>query len=69
MRKISVKIGVTAVFALALFALSISQASASVEEVECDDGDRIQEALDEAEDGDTIEVSGTCTEKIGRAHV
>ena len=67
MRKVSVKIGVAAVFAVALFALSISQASADsadVEEVKCDDGDRIQEAIDDAEDGDTIVVSGTCTEIV-----
>ena len=32
--------------------------------VNCDDGDSIQEALDEAKDGGTINVSGTCAELI-----
>ena len=64
MRKISAKIGVTALSALALFAFSISQASAEVEEVDCDDGDSIQAALDDAEDGDVIKVEGACMENV-----
>ncbi len=74
MRKISVKIGVTAVFALALFALSISQASAQkfkdktegpvTLQVDCDAGQSIQAAVDGAGDGDTINVSGTCNERF-----
>ncbi len=78
MRKISVKIGVTAVFALALFALSISQASTQEGEgqgqgqgqgegppqVDCGAGESIQAALDSAVDGDTINVSGICNEAI-----
>ena len=74
MRKISAKIGVTALFALALFALSISQASAQkfkdkaegpvTLEVDCDAGESIQAAVDSAVDGDTINVSGTCNEAI-----
>ena len=62
MRKISAKIGVTALFALGLLGFSISQASA--DPVECDDGDSIQAALDEAANGDTINVVGTCNERV-----
>ena len=58
------KIGITALFALALFVFSIHQASADNAEVDCNDGDSLQEALDGAENGDTIEVSGVCNEAI-----
>ena len=76
MRKISAKIGVTALFALALFAFSISQAFAPLgggggggggqgpTQVNCDAGDTLQAALDSAVEGDTINVSGTCNERI-----
>ena len=62
MRKISAKIGVTALSAFALFAVSISQASA--DPVDCDEGDSIQEALDDAVGGDVIEVQGPCIENV-----
>ena len=74
MRKFSAKIGVTALFALALFTLSISQASAQkfkdkaegpvTLEVDCDAGESIQASVDSAGEGDTINVSGTCTEIV-----
>ena len=76
MRKFSAKIGVTALFALALFALSISQAFAPLgggggggggqgpPQVDCDAGESIQAALDQAKNGDTINVSGTCNERV-----
>ncbi len=74
MRKISVKIGVTAAFALALVGFSISQPYALT--INCDagqaqgqgqgqgQGQTIQAAVDAAGDGDIIEVSGTCTEIV-----
>jgi len=37
---------------------------AGVTEVFCDDGDSIQDAVDNAEDGDRIRVSGTCYESV-----
>ena len=77
MRKFSAKIGVTAVFALALFALSISPAFAPLgggggggggqgpPQVDCSDPNQsIQAAVDIAVDGDIITVSGTCTEIV-----
>ena len=76
MRKFSAKIGVTALFALALFTLSISQASAQkfkdkaegpvTLEVDCAAGESIQASVDQASDGDTITVVGgsTCLENI-----
>ncbi len=56
MLNFTAKIGVAAFFALALFTFSISQASADDMEVEWTDGDSIQATLDDAEDGDTINV-------------
>ena len=64
MKNLVERLGVTALFALALFAFSIHQASADVEEVDCNDGDSIQGALDAAEDGDVIEVKGACVENV-----
>ena len=66
MHNFSTKIGVTAIFALALCAFSISQASAEVVEVNCGDGDSIQEAVDSVSPGDptTIFITGVCTENI-----
>ncbi len=64
MKYILAKIGVTAAFALALVGFSISQASAALLLVDCDLAESIQAAVDVADDGDTITVSGTCTEIV-----
>ena len=63
MRKISAKIGVTALSAFALFAVSIPQAYGSVN---CNSPNKsLQGALDQASDGDTIKVvGGPCVENI-----
>ena len=50
---------------VSLIAFSTSQAQAMNEEVDCDKGESIQARLDNnVEDGDTLEVSGTCSESI-----
>ena len=67
MRKISAKIGVTAVFALALFALSFSHAYAVTFRVNCDRGNQtIQKALDSVPPGQptTIFIEGVCNENV-----
>ncbi len=64
MKNIFAKIGFTTVILLFLFLFSIRQAEADdTEEVECPE-DSIQEELDDAEDGDAIEVEGNCSENI-----
>ena len=63
MRKISAKVGVTALSALAAFAISISDLHAAV--VNCNSPNQsLQGAVDQASDGDTITVVGTCTEIV-----
>ena len=66
MRKISAKIGVTALSAFALFAVSIPQAYGADFVVNCNTPKGLQDALDQARDGDTIKVVGgsTCLENI-----
>ena len=66
MRKISAKIGVTALSAFALFAVSMPQAYGADFVVNCNTPKGLQDALDQASDGDTINVVGgsTCVENI-----
>ncbi len=66
MRKISAKIGVTALSAFALFAVSIPQAYGANFVVNCNTPKSLQDALDQASDGDTFTVVGgsTCLENI-----
>lgn len=46
-----------------LFFLEQAEAH-DAKKVDCDKGESIQKALDKAEDGDVIEVEGTCSENI-----
>ncbi len=65
MRKISAKVGVTALSVLAVFAISVPDLYAAV--VNCNSPNQsLQGALDQASDGDTITVVGgsTCLENI-----
>lgn len=64
MKNILAKTGFTTLVMLPLFFFSISQAEASLLDVDCDKGEKVQDELDDAEDGDVIEVSGTCVENI-----
>lgn len=65
MRKFSAKIGVTALSVLAAFAISVPNLHAETLKVNCDKGNQtIQKALDSAVEGDTIQVSGTCNERV-----
>lgn len=49
---------------LAAFWLSSASADEDVKKVNCADGEAIQEELDEADVGETIQVSGVCHENI-----
>ncbi len=51
------------VLALAL-GPSMADDDSEIHKVDCDDGDSIQEELDDAEAGDTVRVYGTCNESI-----
>ncbi len=63
MGKFSAKIGVTALSVLAAFAISVPDSHAAV--VNCNAPNQsLQGALDQASDGDTITVVGTCTEIV-----
>lgn len=63
MRKIPAKIGVTALSAFALFAISVPDLHAAV--ANCNSPNQsLQGALDDAVDGDIIKVIGTCNELI-----
>ena len=65
MRKFSAKIRVTALSVLAAVAISVPDLHAATLKVNCDKGNQtIQKALDKAENGDTINVSGSCSENI-----
>ena len=69
MRKISAKLGITALSALAVFAISVplahSQGGPADFMVNCNQGESIQDALDQASDGNRIKVvGGPCVENI-----
>ena len=51
--------------------MAASPAAARTLSVDCNAGDRIQRAIRNAEPGDTVEVSGDCTEevRIGKDHI
>ena len=61
MRQGLAKTGLAALCALVLVAFSASNADAKTD---CDKGDSIQTALDKSDDGDRVEVSGSCIENI-----
>jgi hypothetical protein len=50
--------------AVAMAALAASPASAATFKADCDKGQSIQQKLDIATNGDTVEVSGTCSESV-----
>ncbi|MFQ5883233.1 MAG: right-handed parallel beta-helix repeat-containing protein [Candidatus Methylomirabilales bacterium] len=64
MRQGLAKTWLAAFCALALVALSASNAYAATKKVDCDNGKSIQKELDGTKDGDTVEVSGSCIENI-----
>ncbi len=65
MKSFLAKAGYSSVLALGVFALTLSQAYAVTLKVNCDKGNQtVQKALDGIVDGDTISVSGTCTEIV-----
>lgn len=65
MKDILARIGITALFAMALVMMPVSQASAGIVKAQCDKGESLQERLDnKAVNGDTVIVTGTCVERI-----
>ncbi len=50
--------------ALGVCFLTSAQGQAKVINVKCDEGKTIQKKVSKAKDGDTITVSGTCTEIV-----
>ena len=66
MTQILARLGITAVLALAAAAISVPQAQAVTISVDCDPpaNETIQSAVNGAVDGDRIEVSGTCNERV-----
>jgi hypothetical protein len=49
---------------LALSAVAIANAEDKIIHVNCDDGKTIKQALHKADPGETIRVTGTCTERV-----